>query len=161
MSSGPRRYRFVLDADYHQFYIEDEAADVTADEVADAWTEETVAAMLASGRGFVRFGTARPEQVPVEVRVEDAEPPVDLGGYDHVAEVSVEFPSGRLFVAGSTDWLGGSHIELESGSYRVRLLCSGLNTLSGDGLSGHDAYKVLLWRADPAPATVLKRFASS
>jgi hypothetical protein len=161
VSSGGRRYQFVLDADYHQFYIEDVAADVTADEVADAWTEETVADMLAPGRGFVRFGAARPEQVPVEVRVEDSEPSVDLGAYDHVAEASVEFPSGRLVIAGSTDWLGGSHIEVESGSYRVRLLCSGIDTVSDDGLSGHDAYTVLLWRADPAPATVLKRHASS
>jgi hypothetical protein len=93
----------------------------------------------------------------VKVRVEAAEPPLDLDAYDHVAEASVEFPSGRLFIAGCTDWLGGSRIEVEPGSYRIRALYSGLDTLSSDGLSGEDSYTVEMWRAAASTARVLKR----
>jgi hypothetical protein len=119
--------------------------------------DETVRNMLVAGRGFVRFKTARLAVVPVEVRVEAAEPRLDLDSYDHVAEASVGFPSGRLFVAGRTDWVGGSHISVEPGTYRVRMLCSVLDTLSGDGVAGHDAYAVEMWPASLSSARVIKR----
>ena len=82
---------------------------------------------------------------------------LDPDAYDHVAEASVDFNSGRLFVAGCTDWQGGSHIAVEPGQYRVRLLCEGLDTLSADGLSGEDSYTVEMWQAPASPALVVKR----
>ena len=84
-SRRARYFRFVFNANNHQLYIEDEEAKVTAHGVAAAWTEQTVADGLAPGRSFVRFRAARHERAPVEVRVEDGEPPVDVGAYDRVA----------------------------------------------------------------------------
>jgi len=114
---------------------------------------------VAPGRGFVRFGTLRAMDVPVEVRVEESAPPVDLDDYDHAVEASVEFPSGRLVVAGNSDyWPDAARINVNAGPHRVRALYSGLDTLSSDGLEGDDAYTVVLWPAAASEVAVLKRF---
>lgn len=148
----------MLFADFTQSYIEDEEANATADEVADAWTPAANAALLAPGRGFVRIGTVRPMDVPVEIRVEEAAPSLAVDQFDHVAEASVGFPTGRLVVAGNSDyWADAARITVPPGTYRVRVLMRGLDTLSADGLDGEDTYCVALWSAPEAPPRVLKR----
>ena len=97
--------------------------------------------------------------VPVEIRVEESEPPLDLDAYDHVAETSVDFPSGQLVVAGNADyWPDAARIEVAAGTHRVRALYSGLGTVSGDGLEGEDAYEVVLWPAPSEHDRVVKRY---
>ena len=155
----PQRHAFDLFADYFQFYIEDEAAEVSPEEAGDAWTEEAGRNLLAPARGSVRIGTARNTTVPVELRVEAEEPATEFQGYDHVAEASIDVPSGRLVIAGNSDyWPDAARIELAPGSYRVRVLYRGLATVSEDGLGGDDSYALVLWPAPPAPTGVLKRY---
>jgi len=154
-----QRHRLSLFADYSQFYIEDEQANPTADEVGHSWTEETTADQIAPGRGFIRFGTVRSTNVPVEIVVEESEPPLDLDAYDHVAEASIAVDSGRLIVAGNSDaWEDAARLTLEPDTYRARALYRGLGTLSADGLDGDDHYTVVLWPAPAAPRRVLKRY---
>jgi hypothetical protein len=133
--------------------------DVSPDEVGAAWTDEAVRNLLAPARGSVRIGTVRNTTVPVELRVEADEPETPLGDYDHVAEASIDIPSGRLVVAGNSDyWPEAPRIDLAPGSYRVRVGYRGLATVSEDGLGGDDSYALVLWHAPAAPAFVLKRY---
>jgi len=97
--------------------------------------------------------------VPVELRVEAEEPATALDDYDHVAEASIDIPSGRLVIAGNSDyWPDAPRIDLAPGSYRVRVLYRGLATVSDDGLAGDDSYALVLWPGQPAPVRVLKRY---
>ena len=159
MSEPPLRHAFDLFADYFQFYIEDAAAEVSPDEAGDAWTQEAIRNLLAPVRGSVRIGTVRNTTVPVELRVEAEEPATALDDYDHVAEASIDIPSGRLVIAGNSDyWADAPRIDLAPGSYRVRVLYRGLATVSDDGLAGDDSYALVLWPGQPAPVRVLKRY---
>jgi len=159
MSEPPLRHAFDLFADYFQFYIEDAAAEVSPDEAGDAWTQEAIRNLLAPVRGSVRIGTVRNTTVPVELRVEAEEPATALDDYDHVAEASIDIPSGRLVIAGNSDyWPDAPRIDLAPGSYRVRVLYRGLATVSDDGLAGDDSYALVLWPGQPAPVRVLKRY---
>lgn len=159
MSEPSQLHAFDLLADYFQFYIEDEAADVSPDEAGDAWTPEAIRNLLAPARGSVRVGTVRNTTVPVELRVEAEEPATAVNDCDHVAEASIEISSGRLVIAGNSDyWPDAPRIDLAPGSYRVRVLYRGLVTVSEDGLAGDDSYALFLWPAEPAPVRVIKRY---
>jgi hypothetical protein len=153
----PRSYEFVLFADYFQFSIEDEEARPSPSEYVET-VDGTIADMISPGRGFVNFATVRNTNVPVSLRIEAGEPPADLDAYDHVAEASVEFPSGRLMVMGLGEYSpDAARVDVEPGSYRARILCRGLDTLDTLGLDGDDSYTVVVWRAAPSPPRVLKR----
>jgi len=116
--------------------------------------------MLATSSGMVGLGTVRNMRVPVTLEFLDAEPAGDLAPFDHVAEGSLVMETGPLVVAGCTDYLrDAARFDIEPGTYRVRLSCSGLNSLSEDGLQGQDRYLVQLWQAPPIDPRVLKQHA--
>lgn len=95
--------------------------------------------------------------VPVVVEITDSEPDANLSAWDHVNECSLDVPSGRIVIAGCTDYFpDAARIELAPGSYRARLYYGSLDSLSEDGLDGDDNYKVVLWPAAPGPVQVLK-----
>lgn len=152
-------------ADYHQFYLQDErAAEYFEDEVEDDkfppddWGDRLVTDMIAMAVGTVGIGTARNMTVPVTVEVLPAPPRDTLDGWDHVAEASLDAPSGTLVVAGCTDYLPEApRISVPAGSLRVRACYGGLDTLSEDGLDGDDNYRVVVWPAPPGSVEVLKR----
>jgi hypothetical protein len=132
-------------ADYQQFYLQDEQLEA---DLAEIWDERTSADMIATGPGVVGVCTARNYHVPVTVQVLDSEPEEDLGPWDHVAEASLEFPSGCLMVYGPTEWPNVTRTEVEPGYYRVRVYYAGLETVSPNGIDGKDFYQVVLWLAD-------------
>jgi len=95
--------------------------------------------------------------VPVEVQIADAAPSDDQAAWDQINECSIHIQSGRLVVAGCTDYFpDAARIELPAGWYRARVYYAGLDTLSADGLDGADHYRIVLWPLPGAPATVLK-----
>lgn len=146
---------FELFADYYQFYLQDERA---SGDLSDAWSDAAVARLLAVAPGAIGVGTVRNTGVPVEVDVRDA-PPVDddLARWDRVNECSLEVPSGRLVIAGATDYFpDAARIAVRSGTYRVRIYYGGLDTVSADGLAGADRYRIVLWPAAPGPTVGLK-----
>src|SRR5579863_3707990 len=125
-----------LFADYYQFYLQDEPAN---GDLSTAWTNEAVARLLAVGPGVVGVGTVRNTNVPVTVSILGAEPPVELGAFDHVVECSLSVESGRIVVAGCTDYFPDAlRIEAPPGMYRVRVGYSALDSLSANGLEGND-----------------------
>lgn len=96
--------------------------------------------------------------VPVVVEIHDQEPAADLSDWDHVVEAEINVPSGRLVVAGCTDYFPeASRVEVYPGSYRARVSYGALQTLSENGLEGEDHYRVQLWCAPPIPVRVLKQ----
>jgi hypothetical protein len=147
--------RFTLFADYFQFYLQDEGARGID---GASWTEAAVVARLALERDAFAVSTARNMDVPVEVVICDAEPDLDLSGWDHVVAFSVDFPSGQVIVAGCTDYRpDAERMNVPPGRYAARVLYANLDRLSPDGLDGEDFYRVELWPGAPSELRVLKR----
>ncbi len=148
-------YTYTLFADYFQFYLQDEGVN---GDLSNAWTDEAVADLLALAPGTIGVGTVRNQDVAVSVELVATEPPLDLPGWDHVVECDIEVPSGRIVVAGCTDYCPtAARIPVDPGHYRARISYGGFETLSEDGLRGDDRYQVVLWKAPPGGARVLKR----
>ena len=152
------RYDFELFADYHQFYLQDEPADGN---LGDAWTEDASNRLLAVATGVIGVGTVRNMDVPVTIEILDKEPLLDLARFDHVVECSLSVNSGRIVVAGCTDYFpDAARIDVRAGTYRVRVKYANLNSLSPDGLDGNDSYHLELWLAPSTEVSVLKRRAA-
>ena len=146
--------RYQIFADYFQFYLWD------ADERPNApedYDDEDIRRRIKTVPFVVVIQPVRNMEVPVEIELAPAPPPLALDHWDHVAEASIELPSGRLEIHKCT---GGSidTLPVTPGSYRVRACFAGVGTLSEDGLDGDDRYHITLWQAPPAPAEVLKLY---
>ncbi|WCM92350.1 hypothetical protein M5C99_18625 [Acidovorax sp. NCPPB 2350] len=149
------RHHLTLFADYHQFYLQDEAAE---GDLSSAWDEAASHRMLAVAAGVVGFGTVRNTHVPVTLELLDVAPHADFDRFDHVVEASLVVKTGPLVAAGCTDYFPeAARFETAPGAYRVRLSASGLDSLSVDGLDGEDHYLVQLWPGLPAQPAVLKQ----
>jgi len=150
-----RRFEYELFADYFQFDLQDEAADGN---LGEGWNEEAVARLLAIAPGTVGVGTVRNMNVPVTVEIHDAEPDSDVDSWDHVTECSLDVPTGRIVIAGCTDYFpDAARIGVTPGTYRARISYGSLDTLSNDGLDGRDHYRVQLWQGSATEPHVLKR----
>ena len=150
-----RSLELSLFADYFQFYIQDEAAN---GDLSESWNEEATARLLAVAPGTIGIGTVRNMNVPVAVEVHDREPNDDSSEWDHVVEAELNVASGRIVVAGCTDYFpDAKRVEVSPGSYRARVSYGALDSLSEDGLSGEDRYRVQLWLGPPMPLRVLKQ----
>ena len=148
-------YNYTLFADYHQFYLQDEAAN---GDLSDSWTEQAVNDLLAVAHGTIGVGTVRNMYVPVEVEIRDSEPVGDLDEWDHVTECGIEIPSGKIVVAGCSDYFpDAARIPVKAGDYRARIYYGNLESLSENGLEGDDHYKVVLWPSEDMSVRVVKR----
>jgi hypothetical protein len=153
-----RRFEYQLFADYYQFYLQDESV---KGDLSESWSEEAVTRLLAVAPGTVGVGTLRNMVVPVTVELFDAQPESDLEEWDHVAECSLEVSTGRIVIAGCTDYFpDASRIDAEPGVYRVRISYGLLDTLSADELDGSDRYRVQLWRASLIEPRIIKQRAA-
>jgi hypothetical protein len=128
-------------ADYHQFYVQDGGVNPPAPE---NWTDADIENRCKVAENVVVVCPLRDMTVPVEVAVYESEPKFDPDSVDHAAECSLSLPTGNLQVHECT---GGPvmSLEVQPGSYRVRLSFRGLASISEDGLEGSDSYKVELW----------------
>lgn len=150
-----RQFDYRLFADYFQFYLQDESADGN---LGESWTDEAVARMLATAPGAIGVGTVRNVEVPVALELLDAQPTDDHGAWDHVTECSLQVPTGRIVIAGCSDDVDRAHrIEVEAGTYRVRVSYGALTSVSSDGLAGDDHYRVQLWKAPSIEARTVKQ----
>ena len=150
-----KSFELVLFADYFQFYIQDEAA--TGD-LSQAWNEEATDRLLALAPGTVGIGTVRNMDVPVTVDILEHAPEDDFSEWDHVVEAGLDVASGRIVIAGCTDYFpDAKRVEVPPGTYRVRASYGALDTLSEDGLSGDDRYRLQLWRATSTAVRILKQ----
>lgn len=144
-----------LFAHYFQFYVQDETSSGID---GDSWTDEAVQGRLALEESAFAVRTARNMGVPVKIVVADAPPDLDLSLWDHAVEFSINVPSGRLVVAGCTDYFpDGERLFVEPGHYVARVLFGNLKALSEDGLEGEDHYRSDLWKGHPKTFTALKQ----
>ena len=96
--------------------------------------------------------------VRVVVEIAEGAPDEDLSDWDQVNECSLEAPSGRVVIAGCTDYFpDAARIELSPGSYRARIYYGKLNALSADDLDGDDHYRIILWSAALGAVKVIKQ----
>ena len=147
--------RYEIFADYHQFYLWDQAE---SPDTALDYTDEDLHRRVKTAPFLVVIQPERNMSVPVELAIVDRAPDDALDRWDHVAEASLDLPSGRLEVHECT---GGSIdvLAVAPGPYRVRAYFGGLGTLTDDGLDGEDHYRLVLWPAPAAPVAVIKHYA--
>jgi hypothetical protein len=150
-----QHHHFDLFADYHQFYLQDESVEGN---LGNSWTPEATERLLALAPGTVGVGTVRNMTVPVDIEIRDAPLDERLDAWDQVNECSIQVDSGRIVIAGCTDYFpDAARIVLQPGTYRVRIYYGNLESLSPDGLEGEDRYRVVMWLGPPGPAVVLKQ----
>jgi hypothetical protein len=90
--------------------------------------------------------TARSVEVPVSVEIHDGEPNLDLESPSRVVECSLDVRTGKLVVAGCTEYLPDApRIGIPPGIYRVRVSYAGLETVE-DEFEGDDSYLVQFGR---------------
>ena len=145
--------QYVIVADYHQFYLWDHGRNPQA---PTDYQAEDVAHRIKTAPFVLVVQPARDMDVPVELDVIDSPPEDQFDDWDHVAEASLDLPSGQLEIHECT---GGSVdiLQVMPGTYRVRAYFGGMNTVSDDGLDGEDHYRLVLWPAPPSPIVVLKQ----
>ncbi len=146
--------RYSIFADYHQFYLWDHEKSPDA---PTQYTEEDTVRRIKTGPFVVVVQPERNMDVPVEVEIAVEPPELDLAAWDHVAEASLDLPSGRLEIHECT----GASVDVlavPAGTYRVRSHHGGLTTLSEDRLDGDDHYRIVLWPAPFGDLAVLKQF---
>ena len=137
---------YEIFADYHQFYIQDD--DEKYGDLSEAWTDQAVDRLLAVGPHVVGVGTARNMTVPVTVQISEVKPEISGHAFDRTNDCTIEISSGRLVLAGCTDYLPDAiRIHCSPGLYNVTIGYKNLNTISDDGLDGDDSYHLFLWPA--------------
>lgn len=120
------------------------------------YTEREIARRIKVAPHLVVILPERSMTVPVGLEIGDGAPALDLDAWNHVAEASLDLPSGRLEIHECT---GGSVaiVRLTPGCYRLRALYAGLGTLSADWLEGDDRCHLVLWPAPAAALSILKQ----
>jgi hypothetical protein len=149
-----QQWQGTLFADYFQFYLWDKEV---APDAPTAWSDEDTSRHLKAHKNVVVVCPVRNMTVPVSVAIHARDPGYDISRWDHVAECSLELPSGKLEVHECT----GRSIctfTVEPGAYRVRALFERPDSLDHTGLEGDDAYSVDLWPASIQELKVIKQW---
>src|ERR1700684_3003981 len=91
--------RIGVYAAYRQFYIED--ADRQDDPTdPEFWTDEALDNRLAVIPGRIGVITASYDSVDVLVEIHGGPPDLELAEWDHVTELGLDVPSGRINLVG-------------------------------------------------------------
>lgn len=151
--------QFTIFADYFQFVIMDESSE---DDFSLLWTDEALKRMLAVGTHAICPGTLRNVDVPVEVRVCDREPEIDLDKFDHAVEASIALTSGTLVVMRCTGYLPDApRLKLQPGNYRILYLASGIESIKNEWDPADDLYVVYLWPGELRGSNLVKHWKES
>ncbi len=146
-------------AGYRQFYVSSDPD--RCEEGEDTfWTEAAFRDRLAVGSCTIAVSTDTYGQVPVDLEVLDGPSSLSFDGWDHVVDAGIDGSSGRLVVAGCPDPEPLLTLEVEPGSYVVRVFSRGLTPDADDGGDYNgDEYLLQFWPGIVKERTVLKRFA--
>lgn len=151
------KYEFEVFADYRQFYIQDEEADIDAAYSVN-WTKQSTEDLLLVSPKTITVGTVRDMDVPVTIEIHDGEPQDDFALWEHINECSIDIPSGKIIVAGCTEYVPDApRISVKAGTYQARIFYGDLDSLRDDGFDGDDNYKIVLWPGEATEPKVLKR----
>jgi hypothetical protein len=137
-------------ADFQQFYLMD---DQRQPPMPEAIAEDDLIQRIRVAPFIVVFQTASAARVPVSIDVVSSAPTDNLAQWDHVAEFSLAVPSGRMVLAGCTEYVPTAvRITAEPGEYRGRVYVGGLTP------GAVERYRIVLWPSTVAPSTVLKQY---
>ena len=138
-----QKIELTIFADYHQFYLQDD--DDRYGNLSDAWTPEATDRLMAVAERVVGIGTVRNMNVPVQIEVGPQLPTLDHSRWDKVNRASLVCETGRIVVAGCTDYFPDARrISVSPGTYDVLVGYKNLESLSQDGLEGNDSYHIFL-----------------
>lgn len=136
-----------LFADYFQFYLQDD--DHSKENLEDCWDEMAINRLLAIDRFVAGLGTVRNMNVPVRITFMPDSLNIDFDKYDLVNRCGLEIETGRIVVAGCTDYFADAlRIEVPIGYYEMQIGYGNLDSLSADGLDGDDFYDIYISPAD-------------
>jgi len=146
------RCQLRVTSEYRRFQV----GDPEAPDAPEEWTEQEVADRVSLSAGCIVVSPARDGTIPVEVSFWSEEPPVMFNHWQHALEVPLA-TNGRIAIQ---DWDGQEEATLavDPGDYTVRLLFGGLGTISEDGFTGQDFYRIQIWKAPCARLRVLRRW---
>jgi len=148
-----QKYSFEVYADHYTFYIEDITLSHSFDknllisgDIVDAWS------------GIIMVKTACYDTVPIEVIIQNNKPDNEsFAEWDHVAEASIEIPSGNLYlVEPMTDYNKNKLICVIPGWYRARIHWAGISNVQDKKKLGEEYYKIIFWPEEYKPIQVLK-----
>ena len=141
-------------ADYFQIYLRDEGDAV----LPTHFTQADLATRLIVGPHAVILMAPRNMMTPIRVEWSLAPPDVDFSKWQHVVDSHFDCPTGRLVLAGVTDYEPtATRLTVRPGALGVRASFAGLDTISPNGLEGEDHCLVQLWPGGTTPgAHVLK-----
>jgi hypothetical protein len=152
----PATFQYQIFADYHQFYLQDD--DMSFGDLSNAWTDEATNRLLAVASHVIGVGTVRNMKVPVSVVIHESSPKINPGEWDHITTASLQIDSGRIVVAGCTDYYpDAARIEVKPGVYEAIICYANLASLSPDGLKGEDSYHIHLFPGREIPPAILKK----
>lgn len=138
-----QKLELMLFADYHQFYLQDD--DDRFGDLSNSWTPEATERLLAVADHVVGVGTARNMEVPVHISIEPQLPKLDPSEWDRINRTSLVCDTGRIVVAGCTDYFpDAKRLQVTPGHYDVLVAYRNLEALSEDGLDGDDSYHIFL-----------------
>jgi hypothetical protein len=130
-------------ADYHQFYLQDD--DERFGNLSDAWTPEATERLMAVAEHVVGIGTVRNMNVPVRIELGPQLPTLDRSQWARINQASLICDTGRIVVAGCTDYFpDAKRLSVSPGIYDVLVGYKNLASLSEDGLEGDDSYHIFL-----------------
>lgn len=138
-------------ASHMQFYVADADGEQRTDLV---WDGGGLERHLGAAEGVIAVGTVGYCDVPVTVEVWGEQPPLDLDGWDHVVEASLDVSSGRVALGGVEGPAELAPLVVARGTYRVRSSAAGL--ADADEFDGGDRYRIQLWPAEAAQPEVVK-----
>lgn len=154
-----RKFQYEIFADYHQFYLQDD--DPSFGDLSEAWTEAATDRLLAVAARVIGVGTVRNVSVPVSVTIHDSRPTINDDEWDHIVAASFQVESGRIVIAGCTDYFpDAARIDVEPGTYEAIVCYSNLSSVSGDSLNGADAYHIHLFRGKEIQPVTIKNWKS-
>jgi hypothetical protein len=160
----------TIESDFGQFYLFDDGAEFHDGSSGpdDSPELQSLGDAVESGRFVGRSGASylnvlTPGQwnfeLPLRVEVHDAEPRADLADWQHVVDVDLDLPTGRVVLAASGG--GARHVTtLPAGAYRARVAGRGFTELGAAGADGDDVWRLQLWpRAAATEPHVRRRWA--
>ncbi len=146
------QHKLSFFTEYYQFYILDSETKAQTN-AADFWNTDADKRKLAIGESLLGVTVARYAEIKVEVKILSSEP-IEDDSADHVVETSLNLPSGLLQIKDCTSYDTVLALNLEKGTYRVRISSFKLWTVKGD--EGDDYYVVEIWKANISETVILK-----
>ena len=141
---------FNIFADYNQFFLLDDGAQPAFPEIIP---QLAIDQRFQIAPNLVAVYTAATTDVSVSVSISESEPMLNLEAWSYVVRCPIAAPSGRLALAGCTDYLPNCpRIEVPIGNCGL-LVCG-----RGFGEGEREEYLLQIWPGIIQSPTVLKNY---